>query len=323
MTIFLIRRLMQSFVVLLIMSLVVFAGVYAIGNPVDVLISPEATELQREQTIQQLGLDRPMWEQYLIFLKNIAEGKLGTSFVHNRPAITLILERFPATFELAFSALVIAVFLGIPLGLWAGLRADSFSGRSIISGSIILFSMPTFWVGLLMIIAFAINLNWLPTSGRGEVGTFLGIRSSLFTIDGLRHLVLPATNLALYPLALIIRLTASGTSETMSLDFMRSARAKGLHAPRIVFVHLLKNILIPIVTVIGLQFSVILAFAVVTESIFSWPGMGRLIIESINLLDRPVIVAYILVTILIFMLINLLVDVLYSFLDPRVRLEKM
>ncbi len=314
---------MQSFVVLLIMSLVVFAGVYAIGNPVDVLISPEATELQREQTIQQLGLDRPMWEQYLIFLKNIAEGKLGTSFVHNRPAITLILERFPATFELAFSALVIAVFLGIPLGLWAGLRADSFSGRSIISGSIILFSMPTFWVGLLMIIAFAINLNWLPTSGRGEVGTFLGIRSSLFTIDGLRHLVLPATNLALYPLALIIRLTASGTSETMSLDFMRSARAKGLHAPRIVFVHLLKNILIPIVTVIGLQFSVILAFAVVTESIFSWPGMGRLIIESINLLDRPVIVAYILVTILIFMLINLLVDVLYSFLDPRVRLEKM
>lgn len=320
MTEFLIRRLMQFFVVLLIMSILVFAGVFAIGNPVDVLINPEATQAEKESTIQKLGLDRPLWEQYFVFLKSALRGELGNSFIHNRPAIILILERLPATFELATCSMLIAVLLGIPLGIWAGLRPATSFGRSIMSGSILCFSLPTFWVGLMMILIFAVQLNWLPTTGRGETVRVLGISVSFLTLNGLKHLIMPAINLGLYPLALVIRLTCSGVQETLPLDFIKFARVKGLKTHRIILVHVLKNILIPIVTVIGLQFAAILAFAVVTESVFAWPGMGKLIIDSIILLDRPVIVAYLLVTVLVFMVINLVVDILYSILDPRVRL---
>ncbi|MBW8635854.1 ABC transporter permease [Hoeflea sp. WL0058] len=323
MLVFLIRRLLQSAVVLLVMSLVVFTGVFAIGNPVDSLINPEATEQQREKTISQLGLDKPLHEQYFIFLQNAVKGELGTSFVHNRPAIKLILERLPATLELTISALFIAILFGIPLGLAAGLNPDGLIGRTISSGSILFFSVPTFWAGLMLIMVFSVQLNWLPTTGRGETVDLWGFRTSLLTLDGLRHLILPAVNLGLYPLALIIRLTASGVQETMPLEFMKFARAKGLRKSRIISVHLMKNILIPIVTVIGLQFSVLLAFAVVTETIFAWPGMGRLIIESINLLDRPVIVAYLLVVVTVFMVVNILVDIVYSYLDPRIRIGSM
>jgi len=321
MTIFLIRRLMQTIAVLLVMSIILFAGIFAIGNPVDVLINPEATETEKEKTIRDLGLDRPLWEQYFVFLKNAVKGNLGNSFVHNRPAIKLIFERMPATFELATSAMMIAVFLGIPLGLLAGLRPGTASGKSIMSGSIFFFSLPTFWVGLMMILIFAVHLTWLPSTGRGETVKLLGIGVSFLTLDGLKHLVLPAINLGLYPLALVIRLTASGARETLPLDFVKFAKAKGLKTHRVIFVHVLKNILIPIVTVVGLQFSVILAFAVITESVFAWPGMGKLIIDSIELLDRPVIVAYLLVVVMVFMTINLVVDIFYSVLDPRVRLE--
>ena len=321
MTIFLIRRLMQTIAVLLVMSIILFVGIFAIGNPVDVLINPEATEAEKEKTIRDLGLDRPLWEQYFVFLKNAVKGNLGNSFVHNRPAIKLIFERMPATFELATSAMMIAVFLGIPLGLLAGLRPGTASGKSIMSGSIFFFSLPTFWVGLMMILIFAVHLTWLPSTGRGETVKLLGIGVSFLTLDGLKHLVLPAINLGLYPLALVIRLTASGARETLPLDFVKFAKAKGLKTHRVIFVHVLKNILIPIVTVVGLQFSVILAFAVITESVFAWPGMGKLIIDSIELLDRPVIVAYLLVVVMVFMTINLVVDIFYSVLDPRVRLE--
>jgi peptide/nickel transport system permease protein len=303
------------------MSIIVFVGIFAIGNPVDVLINPEATEAEKEKTIRDLGLDRPLWEQYFVFLKNAVKGNLGNSFVHNRPAIKLIFERMPATFELATCSMMIAVILGIPLGLWAGLRPDTASGKSIMSGSIFFFSLPTFWVGLMMILIFAVHFNWLPSTGRGETVKLLGIGVSFLTLDGLKHLVLPAINLGLYPLALVIRLTASGARETLPLDFVKFARAKGLKTHRVIFVHVLKNILIPIVTVVGLQFSVILAFAVITESVFAWPGMGKLIIDSIELLDRPVIVAYLLVVVVVFMTINLVVDIFYSVLDPRVRLE--
>jgi peptide/nickel transport system permease protein len=321
MTIFLIRRLMQTIAVLLVMSIILFVGIFAIGNPVDVLINPEATEAEKEKTIRDLGLDRPLWEQYFVFLKNAVKGNLGNSFVHNRPAIKLIFERMPATFELATASMMIAVLLGIPLGLWAGLRPGTASGKSIMSGSIFFFSLPTFWVGLMMILIFAVHFNWLPSTGRGETVRLLGIGVSFLTLDGLKHLVLPAINLGLYPLALVIRLTASGARETLPLDFVKFAKAKGLKTHRVIFVHVLKNILIPIVTVVGLQFSVILAFAVITESVFAWPGMGKLIIDSIELLDRPVIVAYLLVVVMVFMTINLVVDIFYSVLDPRVRLE--
>ena len=187
-------------------------------------------------------------------------------------------------------------------------------------GSIFGFSLPTFWVGLMMILMFAVHLNWLPSTGRGATVEVLGISVSFLTLDGLKHLIMPAINLSLYPLALIIRLTASGVRETLTLDFVKFARAKGLKTHRVILVHVLKNILINIITVAGIQFSLLLAFSVITESVFAWPGMGKLIIDSINLLDRPVIVAYLLVIVFVFMIINLAVDMLYSMLDPRIRL---
>jgi len=323
MIVFVIRRLLQSVAVLFVMSLLVFVGVYAIGNPVDLLVSPQADQADIERTIAALGLDKPLWEQYFIFLKQAATGNLGLSFQYNEPAIRLILERMPATLELAFAAMLIAIVLGIPLGLWAGLKPDSFAGRTIMAGSILGFSLPTFWVGLLLIMVFSVELGWLPTSGRGPTTDVLGIPVSFLSIEGLKHLAMPAANLALFKLSLIIRLTRAGTREALLQDYVKFARAKGLSARRVVGVHVLKNIMIPIVTVIGLELGSVIAFAIVTESIFAWPGMGKLIIDSINALDRPVVVAYLLVIVVLFILINLLVDLVYSVLDPRVRLSDL
>lgn len=303
------------------MSLLVFASVYAIGNPIDVLINPEASEAEKIKTIKGLGLDKSLIEQYYIFLKNAFKGELGYSFVHNRPAISLILERLPATLELTIFALLIAIIIGIPLGVIAGLNPNNFISKLILSISIFFFSLPTFWVGLIMIMIFSVSLNIFPSTGRGDVVDFLGYKLSFLTLDGLKHLILPSINLALYPLALVIRMTFAGIQETLPLDFIKFAKSKGLSNFRIITFHLLKYILVPIITVIGLQFSVLMAFAVITESIFAWPGMGRLIIESITLLDRPVIVAYLLVIVFIFMLVNLIVDILYSLLDPRIRIS--
>jgi peptide/nickel transport system permease protein len=323
MFVYLIRRLLQSAVVLVVMSLLVFAGVYAIGNPVDIFISPDADQAEIVRTTQALGLDRPLWEQYLVFLKQAALGDLGRSFAFNTPAIQLILERMPATLELAVAALLIAVVFGLPLGLWAGLKPNSIAGKSIMAGSILGFSLPTFWVGLMLIMVFSVYLGWLPTSGRGPTQDLFGIPVSFLSREGLAHLVLPATNLALFKLALVIRLTRAGTREALVQDYVKFARAKGLSEARVVGVHVLKNILIPIVTVVGLEFGSLIAFAVVTETIFAWPGMGKLLIDSINVLDRPVVVAYLLVTVTVFVVINLVVDLAYSALDPRVRLTEV
>jgi len=320
MTVFLIRRLLQTLVVLLAVSLVVFIGLYAVGNPADILLPDDATESERMAAITALGLDRPIWVQYGVFLKNALGGDLGTSFVYNQPSISLILHRFPATLELALTALLIAIVLGGPLGLYAGLHPGSRMDRTIVTGSILGFSLPNFWQGLMLILVFAIFLGWLPSSGRGQTGTILGIETSFATWDGVRHLILPATNLALFKLALVIRLTRAQVRETMPLDFVKFARAKGLSETRIVGVHVAKTIAAPIVTVIGMELGSVIAFAVVTESIFAWPGMGKLIIDSINKLDRPVVAAYLLVITFMFIMINLVVDLLYSVLDPRVRL---
>ena len=317
---FILRRLGESFFVLLVMSLLVFTGVYAIGNPVDLLISPEATAQDIEQVTRSLGLDKPLWEQYFYFLKQVLDGDLGRSFMFSTPAIELLLSRMPATMELAFAAMFIATVLGIPLGLIAGLKADSWVGKTIMTVSILGFSLPTFWVGLVLIMFFAVELGWLPSSGRGPTSTLLGMPVSFLSWDGLKHLFLPALNLALFKLALIIRLTRAGTQEALLQDYVKYARAKGLRAWRIIGVHVLKNIMIPIVTVIGLEFGSVIAFAIVTESIFAWPGMGKLLIDSINNLDRPVIVAYLCVIVVFFVVINLLVDLAYALLDPRVRL---
>jgi peptide/nickel transport system permease protein len=319
---FLLRRLLQSLLVLYLMSLLVFVGVYAIGNPVDILISPDANAAERAAIIHAFGLDQPLWQQYLLFLRNAAAGNLGRSFVYATPALSLILERLPATLELASAALLLSVLPGIPLGLLAGLRPKSFAGRSIMTLSVLGFSLPTFWVGLLFIMVFAVTLGWLPAGGRGETRLLFGVPFSFLTWDGLRHLLLPAANLALFNFALVIRLTRAGAQEALQQEYVRFARAKGLSGPRIVLVHVLKNILIPIVTVVALQFGSLIAFAIVTETVFAWPGMGKLIIDSIRVLDRPVIVAYLLLSVTLFILINLVVDVLYSVIDPRVRLSK-
>jgi len=318
---FTLRRLAQSVATLLVMSLLVFAGVYAIGNPVDILVNPQADQAEIARITEQLGLDLPLWQQYWIFLRGAFGGDLGRSFIAGAPAITLILERLPATLELALLAMLIAVLLGVPLGLVAGLKPESWIGRTIMAGSILGFSLPAFWVGLMLILVFSVQLGWLPTTGRGPTTELFGVPVSFLSWEGLRHLILPAANLALFKLALLIRLVRAGTREAMLQDYVRYARAKGLAGRRVVRVHVLPNILIPVITVAGLEFGSLIAFAVVTETVFAWPGTGKLLIDSIGLLDRPVIVAYLLVTVCMFITINLVVDLLYAALDPRVRAD--
>jgi peptide/nickel transport system permease protein len=317
---FIARRVVQSAIVILLMSLIVFAGVYAIGNPVDILINPQADQAEIARFTADLGLDRPLPEQYWIFLKDAATGTLGTSFAYQVPAVGLILERMPATVELAVAAMLIALLLGIPLGLLAGVAPRSGAGRAVAAGALVGFSLPTFWVGLLLILVFSVWLGWLPTSGRGPTTDLLGIPVSFLSAEGLRHLALPAANLALFNVSLVAKLVRSGTVEALQQDYIRFARSKGLTECRVVGAHVLRNVLVPVVAVSGVQFGSVIAFAVVTETIFAWPGMGKLLIDSINVLDRPVIVGYLCVVVVLFVAINLAVDLISSWLDPRVRL---
>ena len=321
MTVFIIRRLLQALLVVVLMSLIVFFGVNIVGDPIYMLVSPDADQADIAAAITRLGLDRPIWEQYLLFLQGALQGDLGDSFIFGEPALRLILHHMPATMELAFSALFLAVAVGIPLGLYAGLYPDNAVSKGVMALSILGFSLPTFWVGLMLIMLFAVELGWVPATGRGDTATFLGIETSLLTLDGLRHIFLPALNLALLKISLAIRLTRAGVREAMGQDYVKYARAKGLSTRRIVLVHVMKNIMIPVVTVMGLEFGSLIGFSVVTETIFAWPGMGKLLIDAILQLDRPVVVAYLMVIVLFFVLINLIVDVIYSVLDPRVRLR--
>ena len=320
MTVFLVRRCLQAGLVMLAMSLIVFVGVYAIGDPVEILIAPDADQAERERAVRALGLDQPLWLQYLVFLRNAVRGDLGRSFVFNEPALQLIMQRVPATLELAFGAMILALVVGLPLGLYAGLRPGARLSSAIMTGSILGFSLPGFWVGLMLIMIFSVELGWLPSTGRGETVSVLGLRWSFLTWDGLQHLALPMLNLALFKISLVIRLARAGVRENMLMDYVKFARAKGLSPARVTLVHVCKNIMIPIVTVVGLELGSTIAFSVVTETIFAWPGMGKLIIDSINVLDRPVMVAYLMVIVVMFVVINLVVDLLYTALDPRVRL---
>ena len=316
-----IRRLFHTIIVLLVVSIIIFAGIYVVGNPIDLLISPTATQQDMEDAIKALGLDKPLWNQYFDFLINALNGDLGKSFIFNIPAIELILLKLPATLELAFFALFLAIFIGLPLGLIAGLKSGTLIDRIIMTGSILGFSVPTFWLGVTMIMFFSVTLGWLPPGGRGPTTEFLGMKVSFLNLDGLRYILLPGINLALFKISLVARLARSGTKEALLQDYVKFARAKGLSNNRIIVVHVLKNILIPIVTVMGMELGSLIAYAMVTETIFNWPGSGKLIIDSIYLLDRPVIVAYLLIITSIIIFINLLVDLIYSFLDPRVRIE--
>jgi len=321
-TVFIVRRLLQSVALVLAMSLLVFLGVFAIGDPINTLVPPDASQEERQVVIVHFGLDKPLYEQYGRFLGNAVQGDLGKSFKFNESALGLIKQRVPATLELAFASLFLTILIGIPLGLYAGFRPKAVASKLIMGFSAFGFSVPAFWLGLMMVLLFAVSLGWLPASGRGETVTVLGIPVSFLTWDGLEHMLLPAINLAVFKLSLIIRLTRAGTQEVVISDYVKYAKAKGLRNSRIVLVHVLKNTLIPITTVLGMEFGRTIAFAVVTESIFAWPGMGKLLIDSISVLDRPVIVAYLMVIVVMFILINLAVDLVYPALDPRVRLEE-
>ena len=316
---FVIQRCLQAVAVMFAMSVIVFVGVYAIGNPIEVLIPPEAPQDIRAETIARFGLDKPLWEQYFVFLGNSLQGDFGRSFVYNMPVLELILSRLPASIELALAAVLGATVLGIPLGIYAGYRPHSAAARTLMALSILGFSVPTFWVGLILILTFAVSLGWLPAGGRGETVVLFGIPWSFVTPNGLSHLLLPAVNLALFKFAMMIRLARAGTREAMLTDVVRFARAAGLSEWTILVRHVLKLISIPIVTVFGLELGSTLAFAVVTETIFSWPGVGKLIIDSITSLDRPVMVAYLILIAFLFVTINLVVDVIYAALDPRLR----
>jgi peptide/nickel transport system permease protein len=317
---FLIRRLIPSLMAMFAMSVILFLGLYTIGDPIEILVDPAADEATRQAVRESLGLNLPLYSQFMRFIGHALQGDLGNSFVQNVPAIQLILQRMPATLELAVIALFIAVITGIPLGMMAGLKPEGKISRLVMSVSILGFSLPGFWIGLMLVLGFGVLLGWLPAGGRGETVDLFGVPVSFLTLDGLRHIILPAVTLSLYKTALIIRLTRAGTREVMQNDYIKFARAKGVKASRIIFLHVLKNIAIPIVTVVGLEFGSLIAFAVVTETVFAWPGMGKLLIDSIQRLDRPVIIAYLLIVMVMFSLINLCVDFAYSLLDPRIRL---
>jgi len=316
------RRLWQSGVLAFIMSLIVFFGMYVVGDPVEMLADDDFTEEDKIELAIELGLDKPLHEQYFNFAGDIIRGDFGISFVHNRPVLDLIIERLPATLEIALLAMVIGLSIGISLGIYSGIKGNSKTSRIISFFSTIGYSTPNFWQALLLILLFAVFLKWLPASGRGLTNSLFGIEWSLLSIDGIQHMILPAVNLAIYKICMQARLARSGTQEILYQEYMMFARAKGISRNRIIRRHLLRNILIPIVTITGLEVGGLIAFSTVTETIFAWPGIGKLLLDSIHMVDRPVVVAYLILITLMFVFINFVVDILYAFLDPRIRYQK-
>ena len=315
------RRILQSLVVLLAITVIVFAGINLIGNPVDVLAGVNCDQACRERAIERLGLNLPLREQYLVFLRNLLHGDLGRSFVYGTPALEVVLQRLPATLELAFVAMVFSLLVGFPLGVWAGLKRQTAGARAVMAVTVLGFSVPTFWIGILLIILFSVELGLLPATGRGETVEVLGMRLSFLTADGLTHIIMPALTLAFYKISLIVRLVRNGTTEVMFADYIRFARAKGLRRSRIIGLHATKNILIPIITILGIEFGTLIAFAVVTETIFAWPGVGRLLTQSIYSYDYPVVQTSVFIIAVTFVFLNLAIDLLYALIDPRIRYD--
>ncbi len=315
-------RLSQAALLLLVMSVIGFVGIHSVGNPVYNIVNIEtATAADIRNATIALGLDQPLWRQYLLFMGNVVTGNFGTSYIYHLPAFDLVMSKLPATLELASMAMLIAAPCGTLLGLLAGRRQGCAIDRAILKASVFALSIPSFWLSMVLILVGAITLGWFPSGGRGPTVSLVGQEWSFLTLEGLRRLTLPALALAIPNIALIARLARAGTIEVESQDFVRFCRAKGLSARRILFRHTLPNISIPIVTIVGMQFGGMLAFAVVVETIFAWPGIGKLLIDSIQLLDRPVVMATLTFVSLAFVGLNALVDLLYAVLDPRVRLS--
>jgi ABC-type dipeptide/oligopeptide/nickel transport system permease component len=306
MGLYIFRRVYQAALVFLVVSGIVFSILHISGDPIALLMPPEATPDQLEEMRRTLGLDKPLLVQYGLFWANAAKGNLGVSYHHGQPALKLVLERLPASLELVVATIVISLILAVPVGVLAASRRGSAVDRTALLGSLIGISAPPFWIGIAFILIFSVELQWLPSSGRGTWA----------------HLVLPATSLALYRLALFIRLIRAGMLDVMTMDFIRTARSKGVSEKKVIYKHALKNTLIPFVTIAGMQMGSLLAGAIVTEKVFAWPGMGRLFLEAIGVMDFPVIIAWALVTATIFLGMNLAVDIIYVYLDPRIRHEK-
>jgi peptide/nickel transport system permease protein len=285
------------------------------GDPVELMLPPDATQQDVIDMRVALGIDKGFLVQYKNFLVNVSHGNLGNSFIYGQPALDIVFERMPATMELAVIAMIISILVGIPLGIISSIRPNSMLSRIIMFFSLAGISVPVFWTGMILVLIFSVILGVLPSSGRGEVYLF----TSAFTWDGFKHLIMPVTTLAVFQLALILRLTRTGMMEVLMQDYIKLASAKGVPRRVIVYYHALKNTLIPLITIIGIQFGQLVAFTIVTETIFAWPGTGKLIIDSIQNLDRPIVVAYLLVISFIFVAINFVVDVMYTFVDPRVR----
>jgi ABC-type dipeptide/oligopeptide/nickel transport system permease component len=315
------RRLIQGVVVLLAVSFICFIIFRYSGDPVVTLAGRYATLQEREMVRKAFGLDRPFYIQYTRFIANAAQGNFGKSFVSRVPAFGLIMERFPATVELATSAVFIAFTMGVGLGVLVSLKPYALRNRFIMAGSLFNISIPTFLTGILLIMVFAVYLGVLPPFGRGETVTIGFWRTGFLTWSGITHLILPAFTLGMYQLAVLLRLTRAGMREVLTEEYIKTAWSKGLPPRKVIFKHALRNALIPVVTMTGLQFGELIAFSIVTETIFQWPGMGNLLLISIYESDQPVIVTYIMLAALIILSLNIIVDVLYAYLNPKIRYD--
>ena len=319
MIVFVIRRIGQSITVMLTVAFIAFGLFNYVGDPIDNMLGQDATAEQRQRIRDQLGLDDPFFVQFARFVGNAVQGEVGISYRLNRPAAAVIAERLPATLELVLAAAVIALAVGVPLGVYTGLRRHGFVRRLLLGLSLLGISLPTFLIGILLILVFSVWLRWLPSFGRGAVVDLGFWSTGLLTPSGRQALILPAITLALFQLSLITRLVRAGMLEVLCCDHIRFARARGLTSHAI-HVHALKNTLVPLITNMGLQIGSLIAFAIVTETVFQWPGTGLLFLQAIQFVDIPVMAAYIVLVAVIFVVINLIVDVLYGAVDPRVRL---
>jgi peptide/nickel transport system permease protein len=319
---FVLRRLIQAVVVMLTVAFIAFMLFQYVGDPVTNLLGQDATPEQRQQLRADLGLDASFAVQFGRFVGNAVRGEFGLSLRQGRKVSSLIVERFPATIELALSAAVIALVVGIPLGVYTALRRGRFGSQVFMTLSLLGVSLPTFLIGILLILVFAVLLKRLPSFGRGEVVMLGGWSTGWLTVDGWKHLVLPAITLAVFQLALIMRLVRAEMLEVLRTDYIKFARARGINDHAVYFGHALKNTLVPVITITGLQLGALIAFAIITETVFQWPGMGLLFIQAVQFADIPVMAAYLCLIALIFVLINLFVDLLYFAVDPRLRIER-
>jgi peptide/nickel transport system permease protein len=322
MFVFILRRLAQAIAVMLTVAFLAFMLFQYVGDPVTSILGQDATQEQRDQLRKDLGIDQPFPVQFVRFIGNAVQGEFGLSLRQGRKVSVLIAERFPATLELALAAAVIALCVGVPLGVYSALRRGSFGSQLVMTLSLLGVSLPTFLIGILLILFFSVTLKWLPSFGRGDVVSFGNWSTGLLTVDGWRHLVLPAITLSVFQLALILRLVRAEMLEVLRTDYIKFARARGLRNGAVYFGHALKNTLVPVITITGLQLGSLIAFAIITETVFQWPGMGFLFIQAVQFADIPVMAAYLCLIALIFVIVNLVVDLLYFAVDPRLRVEK-